>query len=42
MVVEENLCTCEDGKFLMFPFFKILQENKALRKSYDDYFRGSV
>ena len=22
----------------MFPFFKILQENKSLRKSYEDYF----
>ena len=22
----------------MFPFFKILQENKLLRKSYEDYF----
>ena len=27
-----------DGKFHMFPFFKIIQENNSLRKSYEDYF----
>ena len=35
--VEEHLRTCGDGKFHMFPFFKILQENKLLGKSYEDY-----
>ena len=40
MAVEEHLQTCGDGKFdsLMFPFFKIFQENKSLRKSSEDYF----
>ena len=38
LAVEEYLHTCEDGKFYMFPFFKILQENKSQRKSYEDYF----
>ena len=38
LTVEEQLRTCGDGKFHMFPFFKILQENKSLRKSYEDYF----
>ena len=38
LAVEEHLSTCGDGKFHMFPFFKILQENKSLRKSYEDYF----
>ena len=36
--VEEHLRTCGDGKFHIFPFFKILQENKSLKKSYEDYF----
>ena len=35
--VEEHLRTCGDGKFHMFPFFKTFQENKSLRKSYEDY-----
>ena len=38
LAVEEHLRTCGDGKFHMFPFFKILQETKSLRKSYEDYF----
>ena len=38
LAVEEHLRICEDGKVLMFPFFKIIQENKSLRKSYEDYF----
>ena len=38
LAVEEYLRTCGDGKFHMFPFFKIIQENKSLRKSYEDYF----
>ena len=37
--VEEHLGTCADGKIHMFPFFKILQENKSLRKSCEDYFK---
>ena len=31
---EWHLRTCGDGKFHMFLFFKVLQENKPLRKSY--------
>ena len=38
LAVEEHLRTCGDGKFHMFPFFKIVQENKSLRISYEDYF----
>ena len=38
LAVVEHLRTFGDGKFHMFPFFKILQENKPLRKSYEDYF----
>ena len=38
LAVEEHLRTCGDGKFHTVPFFKILQENKSLRKSYEDYF----
>ena len=38
LVVEEHLRTCGYGKFHIFPFFKIIQENKSLRKSYEDYF----
>ena len=38
LAVEEHLRACEDGKFYMFLFFKIIQENKSLRKSYEDYF----
>ena len=38
LAVEEHLRTCGDRKFHMFPFFKIIQENKSLRKSYEDYF----
>ena len=37
LAVEDYLRTCGDGKSHMFPFFKILQENKSLRKSYEDY-----
>ena len=36
--VEEHSRTCEDVKFHMFPCFKIIQENKSLRKSYEEYF----
>ena len=38
LAVEEHLHTCGDGKFHMFPFFKIIHENKSLRKSYEGYF----
>ena len=38
LAVEEHLRTCGDRKFRMFPFFKIIQENKSLRKFYEDYF----
>ena len=37
LAVEEHLRTCGDRKFRMFPFFKIIQENKSLRKFYEDY-----
>ena len=36
--VEEHLRTCGDRKLHLFPFFKISQENKSLRKSCEDYF----
>ena len=35
--IEEHLRTSGDGKFHMFPFFKIVSENNSLRKSYEDY-----
>ena len=38
LAVEEHLRTCGDGMFHMFPLFKILQENKPLKKSYEDHF----
>ena len=38
LAVEEDIRTCGDGQFHVFPFFKILQKNKSLRKSYEDYF----
>ena len=38
MPLEEHLRTCGDGKFHKFPFLKIIQENKSLIKSYEDYF----
>ena len=38
MAVEEHLRTCGDRKFHMFLLFKIIQEKKSLRKSYEDYF----
>ena len=38
LAVEEHLRTCVDGKFHRFTFFKIIQENKSLRKSDEDYF----
>ena len=37
LAVEEHLRTCRDEEFHIFPFFKILQGNKSLRKSYEDY-----
>ena len=39
LAVKEHLRTCGDGKIHMFSFFKIIQENKLPRKSYEDYFR---
>ena len=38
LAVEEHLRTCGDGRFHMLPFLKNIQENKSLRKSYEDYF----
>ena len=35
---EEHLRTCGAGKFHMFSFFKIIQEDKSIRKCYEDYF----
>ena len=36
--VEEHLRFCSSGEFQMFPFLQIKQENKFLRKVYEDYF----
>ena len=36
LAVEEHLHTCGETESFMFPFFKILQENKSLRNSYED------
>ena len=36
--VEEHLRTCGEHKFNIFPFFKIKEENKILRESYEDHF----
>ena len=36
--VEEHLRTCGEHKFNIFPFFKIKEENKLLRESYEDHF----
>ena len=39
LAVEEHWHTCQDRKFHRFPFFlKIFQENKSLRKFYEDGF----
>lgn len=35
---EEHLRICGKGEFTIFPFFKIKENNKALRKSYETYF----
>ena len=39
LAVEEHLRSCGDGKFHIFPFSKIIRENKLLRNSYEDYFK---
>ena len=36
--VEQHLRFCSIAEFQMFPFFQIKQENKLLRKVYEDYF----
>ena len=36
--VEEHFRVCSSGEFQMFPFLQIKQENKLLRKAYEDYF----
>ena len=38
LAVEKHLRIYGDGKLHMIPFFKIIQENKSLKKSYEDYF----
>ena len=38
MKVLEHLRFCSNGDFQMFPFLQIKQENKLLRKAYEDYF----
>ena len=38
LTAQENLCTCGDGKFYMFPFFRSFQENKLQRKYLKYYF----
>ena len=30
--------SCGDGKFHMFPFLKVFEENKSLKKLYEHYF----
>ena len=35
MALEEHLRACGEGKF---PFFKIIEEKKSLKKSSDDHF----
>ena len=37
LAVEEHLRTCGEGKFHVFPFFKIIQKNKSLRKPFENY-----
>jgi len=36
--VEEHLRICGEGKFQVFPFFKLKSENKFLRDSYESHF----
>ena len=36
LTVQGYLRACGGGKFYMFPLFKVLQENKSLRKPYED------
>ena len=36
--VEEHFRFCSSGEFQMFIFLQIKQENKLLRKAYEDYF----
>ena len=38
LAVVKHLRTCGDRKSRMLLFFTILQENKPLRKSYEDHF----
>ena len=38
LAMKEHLRTCEKENFDILPLFKILQENKSLRKYYEDYF----
>ena len=38
LAVEDDVRTCEDGMFYMCLSFEINQENKSLRKSYEDCF----
>ena len=40
LAVEEHLRAGGDGEFHVFTFFKILQENKSPRNSYEDYFKA--
>ena len=36
--VERHLRLCAKGKFKIFPFFKIKENNKILRECYEDHF----
>ena len=38
VAVEEHLRTCGDRNFHVLLFSRTFQENKSLRKSYEDYF----
>ena len=42
LAAKEHLRTYGDERFHMFPFFKIIEENKSPRKSYEDYFNKNT
>ena len=36
--VEEHMQTCSEGKFKIFLFFQVKEDNKAISKTYEDHF----
>lgn len=38
MKVEEHIQTSGKGKFIIFPFFQVKEDNKGLRMTYKDHF----